>query len=279
MIDRACISINNRCNLCCSYCHFRAPGKLPHLAEADMDVHAVLDNITRHVDKYGITGFKLGFVGNGEPLLDFGALKDYISHIGAYLADGRICAYTITNGTLVTAEMLVFFREHGVSMGLSVDGLPEIHDKYRCGTHGRVMAAAELYREINGHYPSMNCTAGRDVLERADETIAFFEPFGSRVTFSRMIGEGGITQEEFRGFLGKAEKRLNVRRGGYDCTMYGGLCGAGISNIFYANGRVYLCGNCVDLPAVSDALAPLDSIAPAIPQFDRSRCFRELSGL
>ena len=26
MIDRICISINNRCNLACSYCHFHEKG-------------------------------------------------------------------------------------------------------------------------------------------------------------------------------------------------------------------------------------------------------------
>ena len=42
-------------------------------------------------------------------------------------------------------------------------------------------------------------------------------------------------------------ERLNVRTGGYDCTMYGGMCGAGMDNIFYANGKIFICGNCIDL--------------------------------
>lgn len=235
----------------------------------------ILDNIKQHIDKYDIQMFKLGFVGNGEPLLDYEALNSYIVYIKDHLADGRIAAYTITNGTLINEEMLWFFKAHNVNVGFSIDGISEIHNKYRCNTHKEVMAAIELYRRLNGRYPSMNCTVGRDTLDRAGDTIAFFEPFGSRITFSRMIGKNGISLNEFRGFLDKAGQRLDVRSGGYDCTMYGGKCGAGINNIFYANGKVYLCGNCVDLPAVADASAPLDSIAPELSSFDRNTCYRE----
>ena len=141
------------------------------------------------------------------------------------------------------------------------------------------MKAIELYHSVNDCYPSMNCTVGRDTLKKAEDTIVFFEPFGSRITFSRMIGADGISLDEFRCFLDKAKQRLNVRIGGYDCTMYGGMCGAGINNIFYANGNVYICGNCVDLSPIAKADTPIDYIKPDIPEFDRSSCFKESQGL
>lgn len=60
-----------------------------------------------------------------------------------------------------------------------------------------------------------------------------------------MIGKQGISLPDFNAFLNKAMERLNVRTGGYDCTMYGGMCGAGMDNIFYANGKIFICGNCI----------------------------------
>ncbi len=275
MINRACISINNRCNLNCAYCHFHTPEKAKHLAEANMDIYMILDNIKHHIDKYDIQAFKLGFVGNGEPLLDYKALHSYIMHISDYLDNGRIAAYTITNGTLVTEEMLRFFKTHKVNVGFSIDGVPDIHNKWRCNTHSVVINAIELYYSVYGYYPLMNCTVGKDILDCSDETIAFFEPFDNRITFSRMIGKNGISLDKFYDFLSKAKQRLNVRTGGYDCTMYGGMCGAGMNNIFYANGKVYLCGNCVDLPAIADASVPLERINPNLPSFDRKKCYRE----
>lgn len=275
MINRACISINNRCNLNCTYCHFHAPEKTAHLTESEMDIYAVLDNIMNHIDKHEIKVFKLGFVGNGEPLLDFENLKGYIKHIESFLSDGRIAAYTITNGTLVTKEMLEFFKTYSINIGFSIDGIPDIHNRYRCGTHTAVMKSIELYHTVNGHYPFMNCTVSRDVLDRTDEAIAFFEPFGTRITFSRMIGENGIELDDFHKFLEKAKEKLYVRTGGYDCTMYGGKCGAGINNIFYANGKIYICGNCVDLPDHYSSDTPLDEVKFIIKPFDRSYCYKE----
>ena len=274
MVTRACISINNRCNLNCKYCHFHE--KKNYIQEEEMDVIAILDNITAYIEKKNMEPFKLGFVGNGEPLLDFEKLCKYIRHIGTFLQDGRIAAYTISNGLLVDRGKLEFFKEYHVNVGFSIDGIQVIHDKYRCRTHKRVMEKINLYKEIYGKYPSMNCTVGKDILEAVDETIAFFEQFGSRITFSRMIGEYGISLNEFNDFLYKAKERLNVRTGGYDCTMYGGLCGAGMDNLFYANGKIFICGNCIDLPFSMSAYTPLEEVMFDIMEFDRKRCFKEV---
>lgn len=108
MVDRVCISINNRCNLNCKYCHFHE--KKDSIKADEMDVIEVLDNIRDYIDSNDIDVFKIGFVGNGEPLLEYDALKEYILHISDYLADGRIAAYSITNGLLVDESKLQFLR-------------------------------------------------------------------------------------------------------------------------------------------------------------------------
>lgn len=274
MVTRACISINNRCNLNCTYCHFHE--KKDYIQEDNMDVITILDIIASHIEDNDIDLFKLGFVGNGEPMLDYEKLKQYIAHIGDYLKSGRIAAYTITNGLLVDCEKLEFFKEYNVNVGFSVDGISAIHDKYRCGTHERVMENIALYKEVNGKYPSMNCTVGKEIIENPEATIGFFEQFGNRITFSRMIGKQGISLPDFNAFLNKAMERLNVRTGGYDCTMYGGMCGAGMDNIFYANGKIFICGNCIDLPFSMPYDTPLNEVSFDVIDFDRNCCFKEV---
>ena len=273
MIDRICISINNRCNMACKYCHFHE--KASSISSQDMDVFKILDNVIYSIEKNKIPVFKIGFVGNGEPLLDYENLKAYILYIAKYLEDGRIAAYTITNGVLLDKAKLEFFKSHHVNVGISIDGIKEIHDEYRCNTHAKVMEAIELYKEINGKYPSMNCTVGEAVLRHMDETISFFEQFDNRITFSRMIGKYGITLDVFNDFLRKASSYLNVRTGGYDCTMYGGMCGAGMNNIFYANGNVYICGNCVDMEPLGTSDMPLATFENLSYTFDRNHCYKE----
>jgi uncharacterized protein len=146
---------------------------------------------------------------------------------------------------------------------------------YRCGTYAKVIEKIELYKSVVGKYPSMNCTVGKEVLEYADETIEFFKQFNNRITFSRMIGYYGISLNEFNTFLNYAAQTLNVRRGGYDCTMYGGMCGAGMNNFFYANGNIYLCGNCINLPPVGKSDMPISELENISLDFDRNNCYRE----
>lgn len=137
------------------------------------------------------------------------------------------------------------------------------------------MANVQKYREVTGHYPTFNATVGTESLLNYGKVISFFEPFGTRITFSRMIGKYGITLEEYRAFLAEAEKHLPVRRGGLDCTMYGGQCGAGTNNYFFANGKVYYCGSCVDLPPLADSSISFFDLERISLAFDRGRCYKE----
>lgn len=266
MINRICISINNRCNLGCKYCHFHEKGILD---DADMDVFKILDN----VKAYAKGNFKIGFVGNGEGLLDWPKLKSYITYLEDY---PNISIYTITNGTVpLSDEDWRFLENHHVNVGFSIDGYKELHDRNRSNSFDKAMHNVSEYKCVTGHYPTFNATVGEDSLLNADKVINFFKPFGVRVTFSRMIGRYGISLQEYRDFLERAEKTLEVRRGGLDCTMYGGQCGAGTNNYFFANGYVYFCGNCIDLPPVGKSDMSFEELEKISLDYDRNYCFKE----
>lgn len=266
MIDRICISINNRCNLSCKYCHFR---EKEALSAREMDVFKILD----HVKQYAKESFKIGFVGDGESFLDWSKLKSYISYLDGW---SNISIYTITNGTIRLPDSeLEYLKKRNVNVGFSLDGYKELHDLNRCGSFDKVMGNVEHYKQIIGHYPTFNATVGKESIENAAKVIAFFQPFGTRVTFSRMIGKNGITLSEYHAFLAEAEKSIPVRRGGLDCTMYGGLCGAGKNNYYFANGNVYYCGNCIDLPPVGPSDMPFEELEKISLVFDRTHCYKE----
>ena len=273
MITRACISINNKCNLRCKYCHFNE--KKNNIYENNMDVIKILNNIKTYIKENNIEEFKLGFVGNGEPLLNFKELKTYIEYIENC---PQIKPYTITNGTILNQDMLFFFKENNVNVGFSLDGPEFIHNPLRCNTFDKVMENINLYFKINNKYPTFNATIGKETLKHKQEVIVFFKQFNSKITFSRMIGKYGITLKDFYDFLQEAQKELLIREGKYDCTMYGGLCGAGINNIFYANGKIYLCGNCIDLVPIADSDVLLKDIKIEIKEFDRTKCYKEILG-
>ena len=68
---------------------------------------------------------------------------------------------------------------------------------------------------------------------------------------------------------------IPVRRGDKDCTMYGGQCGAGTNNYFFANGKIYYCGNCIDLPPVGRSDMTFEELEKVMLQFDRNYCYKE----
>lgn len=240
-----------------------------------MDVPKILANAKIYIDKHKITPFKIGFVGNGEVLLDYPLLKSCVEDITNYFDDGRIRAYTITNGTQITEEMVSFLAGHKINVGFSLDGPRHIHDPLRDGSYDCVMRGIEIFHKVTGRYPTINATVGQEVLEASGEVIDFLKRFGSKITFSRMIGTRVISQEAYRAFLKKAQESLEVRIGGLDCTMYGGRCGAGINNFYFANGWVWLCGNCIDFAPVCAADIPFDEIPLSSVVFDRDHCFHE----
>ncbi len=266
MVDRICISINNKCNLACNYCHFRDKGIVEN---EEMDVYTILDNVKR----YAKSTFKIGFVGNGECFLDWPSLKSYIS----YVEDSpNIKVYTITNGTVpLTDEDWMFLEKHQVNVGFSIDGYKELHDKNRCDSFDEAIRNLEVFKRVTGHYPTFNATVGRESIINREKVISFFKQYGTRVTFSRMIGSKGISLQEYSDFLSNVEKEILVRRGGVDCTMYGGLCGAGMNNYFFANNKVYLCGNCIDLPPVGDSGMAFEELEKISLEFDRNHCYKE----
>lgn len=163
-----------------------------------------------------------------------------------------------------------FLEERGVNVGFSIDGPEELHDLYRGKSFERAMANVVKYRDITGHYPTFNATVGKESIENISTVISFFKQFDSKITFSRMIGNCGISLDEYHSFMNTVEKELLVRRGNLDCTMYGGMCGAGANNFFFSNGKVYLCGNCIELSPLGPSDMSFDELEKITLDFDRT---------
>ena len=104
MIDRACISLTEQCNLRCRYCHFRDKQN-DGGAFTEEEALAVIENIWRYIQTKGIRSFKLGIVGAGEPLLELDTMVAMLELIESYKTDA-FRLYTITNGTLASEDAL-----------------------------------------------------------------------------------------------------------------------------------------------------------------------------
>jgi uncharacterized protein len=94
-----------------------------------------------------------------------------------------------TNGTLITDEWCRFIAEHEVSIGLSIDGPADLHDRYRktrrgSGTHEQAMRGLRLLREHQIDFHVITVLT-REALQQAAELFRFYLDNGiTRVGFN-----------------------------------------------------------------------------------------------
>lgn len=140
------------CNLRCSYCFYRRKSSLYPEAKQHKMSNQVLEALIRDALEQRAESSVFSWQG-GEPTLaglDFFRLVVQLQM--AYGAPGQRVSNSLqTNGILLTAEWAGFLREYKFLVGLSVDGPPDLHNKYRRDRDGgptfdQVMNAMRLLR-------------------------------------------------------------------------------------------------------------------------------------
>ena len=271
-IERVCISVNSVCNLKCSYCYFfLKPDNLPGPDALTADE---IGTILRQCQAYGLRPeadkrIKVNFVGSGEPLISWKAIRSAIEGLQAEVPDHRLRFYTVTNGLLLSPEIVADMKRLGVSPSVSLDGPAAIHDRARLrhngrGSHSDVMRGISCLRE-GGIPVAINSTLGRDVVDNLDAYFDFIEEQGfDKLIFDRLVDvprEHMVSTAEFyaalrriaeireqRGLhhieVGNLEAYKRALSGAPDrvCTMFGSTCGSGFHNIIYMQREVYPCG-------------------------------------
>jgi uncharacterized protein len=253
MIDRACISLNNRCNLKCRYCHFADKSNIKDSELTPDDVIKVIRNIADYSTDNSLSKFKLGIVGSGEPLLSFTSLETIVLEASKYGV--LFSMYTITNGVSLTGEQLRFFQTHQdlIELNFSLDGNEDVHNFFRQG-YDKTINSINQYKKVFGKPPRINATVTRKSLQEKERLVSYLLENGfDRVNFSCVSAVSdsliAIEKQEYEDFLEYCSQKgisMRQKRTGseniYDCTMYGANCGVGHTNIFITKNGIYPCG-------------------------------------
>ena len=120
----------NRCNLVCRHCYLSA-GPSAGLPDelTTQEAEAMIEDLA------GMDVPALLFSG-GEPLL-----REDLFHLAEYAGERRLRPIISTNGALITEEIARRIKEAGIAyVGVSLDGLREVHDRFR-GVPGAFDAA------------------------------------------------------------------------------------------------------------------------------------------
>ncbi len=135
-----------RCNLNCAYCYIPASLRRDGRHMDQAEIERALTILKDHFAATLPAGRKPRIVFHGaEPLLNRAALFPAIAKFHEDFSFG-----VQTNATLLDAEAVAFLREHGVSVGISLDGATaKVADRTRTtwggtGVYGQVMKAFDL---------------------------------------------------------------------------------------------------------------------------------------
>ena len=150
---------SGNCNMRCRYCFYA-----DELDNREIRSYGKMSVDTMHtiVDKameYGDYECTIAFQG-GEPTLaglDF--YRDLVAYVTAHENQKKLkIHYALqTNGYLINEEWAAFLGENHFLVGVSLDGLKEIHDRYRLdaagkGTYQRVISAIRLLEKHQVEY-------------------------------------------------------------------------------------------------------------------------------
>ena len=157
------IKFASRCNIQCTYCYwfrdaevYKKPAVLTREAE-----DAFCARLEEHIREFSLGQFLLVFHG-GEPLLfPKHRFKAFLKKLRA-IEDRTGCAIQrgiTTNGILIDEEWVELLKTHEVAVSISLDGPPEINDKYRVdfkgnGTLAQTLKGLECLRK-GGVEPSL----------------------------------------------------------------------------------------------------------------------------
>ena len=147
------LSLTHRCDLACRYCY----GGRPRAESMSLSTGQAAVRLGFEAAGPGRL-VEVRFFG-GEPLLEFSLLAQ-LTDYARRLADDeeRPLAFAVTtNGTHLDAERARWFAERGFSVAVSVDGLPEVHDRNRVRPDGSGSAAVviEALRRALEFLPSL----------------------------------------------------------------------------------------------------------------------------
>ncbi len=137
VVKALCLHVAHTCNLNCSYC-FASQGKYNgNRAVMSFEVgKQALDYLVAHSGSR--KNLEVDFFG-GEPLLNFGVVKDLVKYARSIEKEAnKNFRFTLTtNGMLIDDDVIDFANKEMSNVVLSLDGRKAIHDRFRVDYNGK----------------------------------------------------------------------------------------------------------------------------------------------
>ncbi len=125
------LHVTDACNLSCTYCYHHGGGPSPGAGTMTSQTARKAVDFLMEVSG-ALEKVELVFFG-GEPLLNRRRIAETVSYANRAAAErGKSVDFALTtNATLLDGETTAFLTDNRIGVTVSIDGLPEVHDRYR----------------------------------------------------------------------------------------------------------------------------------------------------
>jgi len=145
------VRVTGACNFSCDYCYDQS--KREGTVTLDKrNAFSIINYILRNSTKEPVV-----CLFGGEPLLNWPACRLFIERLSVEAAQRgkKPTLHIVTNGSLITREIALFFKQYNVVVQISIDGTEEDHNRHRklfngSGSYTSVLEGVQTLREY-GH--------------------------------------------------------------------------------------------------------------------------------
>lgn len=224
-INQVVLKVTQRCNLACEYCYMYNRGDDSWRSRpafiSDVVAQRLADRIREQGERHHDRSFTVEIHG-GEPLLlGRSRMQRLIDVVRAGARPVEVVFTLQTNGMLLDHAWLELFAANRISFGLSLDGPPEVADRYRVRRSGagstehllglvrRLRAESDLFDQVCG-----GCLCVVDPSVDGAYLVDWFTEQGFR-SFDFLLPDGNVANppdgwsgaEPYRRFLREAFDR------------------------------------------------------------------------
>ena len=196
--------IGSICNLDCHYCYYLEKERLyPEGESFRMPDETLEKYIVQHIDAYPEEVIRFSWHGGEPTVLGLDFFRMVVALQRKHRPSGRRIVNGIqTNGTLLDEDWCSFLAAEGFAVGLSLDGPPEMHDRYRVTkdgkpTHEGTIRGYELLQE-HGVYTDILCVVNAHNALFPLQVYRFFKQINAQyISFLPMVepqpDSGGVS--------------------------------------------------------------------------------------
>lgn len=171
---------SSMCNMVCKYCFYKDESQYRQKQNCGMMKLDTLKNVIRKTLLNAEDFVSIVFQGGEPTIRGITFFREVIRLEKHYNRRNIVIQNALqTNGYLINAEWCRFLHENHFLVGLSVDGIQQIHDYYRRDSHGngtyeQVCQAAKLFDEYAVEYNILTVVT-EDIAENINEVYRSYK--------------------------------------------------------------------------------------------------------